>query len=90
MAETPRSLEQLRAALAAGERHLPNLRLGDLDGVDLDLSDCNLQSSCFKEARFGHARLSRAQAGDAVFNKRCSAAPTSRAQGCKGPHSIER
>jgi len=60
MAEGASDLEQLQAALAAGQRHLRQLRLGGIDGLDLDLSHCDLQGSCFKEARFGHARLSRA------------------------------
>ena len=55
MAETSR--QYLRAALEAGERNFQGLRLGGIDGLDLDLSDCNLEGSCFKEARFGHARL---------------------------------
>ena len=57
MAEAQTSRQYLRAALEAGERNFQGLRLGGIDGLDLDLSDCNLEGSCFKEARFGHARL---------------------------------
>ena len=61
MAEAQTSRQYLRAALEAGERNFQGLRLGGIDGLDLDLSDCNLEGSCFKEARFGHARLRGAQ-----------------------------
>jgi len=57
MAEEQTSRQYLRAALEAGERNFQGLRLGGIDGLDLDLSDCNLEGSCFKEARFGHACL---------------------------------
>ena len=53
----PRSLDDLRAALAAGQRDFSGLSLADLDGVDLDLAGCNLREGCFLEARFGHARF---------------------------------
>ncbi|NDC35449.1 MAG: pentapeptide repeat-containing protein, partial [Synechococcaceae bacterium WB9_2_112] len=69
MAIGPSNLEQLRAALASGERELRNLHLGEIDGLDLDLSDCNLQGSCFKEARFGHARLTRSQVQGCCFQQ---------------------
>jgi BTB/POZ domain-containing protein KCTD9 len=68
-ADTPRSLEALRAALATGRRHFPGLRLGDLDGVDLDLSGCDLSGGCFKEARFGHACLHAARAERCCFQQ---------------------
>ena len=58
--DLPTSLDSLREALAAGRRQFPGLRLGDLDGVALDLADCDLHGGCFKEARFGRARLARA------------------------------
>ncbi|MCP9910738.1 pentapeptide repeat-containing protein, partial [Cyanobium sp. BA20m-p-22] len=58
---SPQSLEELNSALAAGQRQFPGLRLRDLDGVDLDLSNCDLRASCFKEARFGRARFHRSQ-----------------------------
>lgn len=61
MAEAPTTLDQLREALKAGLRDLPGLRLGEIDAQDLDLSNCNLEGGCFKEARFGHARLSQAR-----------------------------
>jgi hypothetical protein len=35
----PHTLEELRAALSAGQRQFPALRLGDLDGVDLQGAD---------------------------------------------------
>jgi uncharacterized protein YjbI with pentapeptide repeats len=56
----PRSLVELQAALAAGQRRFVGLNLGDLDGGDLDLSGCDLREGCFQEARFGHARLTNA------------------------------
>jgi len=56
----PRSLDDLRAALAAGQREFIGLSLADLDGVDLDLAGCNLRDGCFLEARFGHARFTGA------------------------------
>ena len=67
MAETSR--QYLRAALEAGERNFQGLRLGGIDGLDLDLSDCNLEGSCFKEARFGHARLRGAQVQRCCFQQ---------------------
>ena len=57
MASLPTSLGELRQALARGERSFLGLHLDDLDGVDLDLSGCDLSGSCFREARFGHAHL---------------------------------
>jgi uncharacterized protein YjbI with pentapeptide repeats len=65
----PQTLEELRAALANGQRHCPGLQLGDLDGVDLDLADCDLHGGCFKEARFGHARLSHADVSGGCFQQ---------------------
>jgi uncharacterized protein YjbI with pentapeptide repeats len=53
----PRSLHDLRVALAAGQREFSGLCLSDFDGVDLDLAGCNLRDGCFLEARFGHARF---------------------------------
>jgi hypothetical protein len=67
MAEEQTSRQYLRAALEAGERNLQGLRLGGVDGLDLDLSDCNLEGSCFKEARFGHACLRGAQVQRCCF-----------------------
>ena len=66
---TPTSLAQLRAALAEGRRDLRQLKLGEFDGVDLDLSGCDLEGSCFKEARFGHACLSGAQVKGCCFQQ---------------------
>lgn len=71
MAEEQTSRQYLRAALEAGERNLQGLRLGGVDGLDLDLSDCNLEGSCFKEARFGHARLRGRRCNAAAFSRRC-------------------
>jgi uncharacterized protein YjbI with pentapeptide repeats len=65
----PTSLETLRAALAAGERSFPGLKLADLDGVDLDLSGCFLEGGCFKEARFGRASLRAAQVQRCCFQQ---------------------
>ena len=65
----PLDLRELRAALAEGRRHFPGLRLGDLDGVDLDLSDCDLRGSCFKEARFGRASLRQANLESCGFQQ---------------------
>ena len=70
MGSQPTDLEQLRAALAAGEKDLRSLKLGEIDGLDLDLSGCNLDGSCFKEARFGHATLRGAQAVSDTHLKR--------------------
>lgn len=69
MDHAPDTLDQLKAALAAGERHLPGLHLEGLDGLDLDLSGCDLQGSCFKEARFGHARLCGARVQGSSFQR---------------------
>ena len=60
----PRTLAELRHALAEGQRHFPGLRLFDLDGVDLDLSHCVLRGGCLREARFGHASLAEADVKD--------------------------
>ena len=60
----PTTLDGLRQALANGERHVPGLRLRDLDGVDLDLSHCVLRGGCLREARFGHASLAEADVKD--------------------------
>ena len=54
----PHTLEELRAALSAGQRQFPGLRLGDLDGVDLqgaDLrgcepGDCSLEQGAVVQA----------------------------------------
>ena len=62
-------LTQLRAALEAGQKDLRFLKLGEIDGLDLDLSGCNLDGSCFKEARFGHATLRGAQAYRCCFQR---------------------
>jgi len=55
MASLPTALGELRQALARGERSFLGLHLDDLDGVDLDLSACELGGSSFREARLGHA-----------------------------------
>ena len=65
----PTNLEELRAALAIGERSFPGLRLSDLDGVDLDLADCDLSCGCFKEARFGRASLRNANVQACCFQQ---------------------
>ncbi len=57
LSQQPTNLIQLRAALAAGNKDLRGLKLGEIDGLDLDLSGCNVDGSCFKEARLGHASL---------------------------------
>jgi uncharacterized protein YjbI with pentapeptide repeats len=67
--DSPRDLIQLRAALQAGQRRFPGLQLGDLDGVDLDLADCELEGGCFKEARFGHASLRAARVEGCCFQQ---------------------
>ena len=61
MASLPTSLEELRQALERGERCFLGLVLDDIDGIDLDLSGCDLSGSCFREARFGHAHLGGAR-----------------------------
>jgi uncharacterized protein YjbI with pentapeptide repeats len=61
MPSLPTSLEELRQALARGERRFQGLRLDDIDGGDLDLAGCDLGGSCFREARFGHAHLGGAR-----------------------------
>lgn len=65
----PTNLEQLSAALARRERSFPGLRLSDLDGVDLDLNDCDLSGGCFKEARFGRANLRDARVEGCCFRQ---------------------
>lgn len=50
-------LDALKRALAESRRDFAGLWLGDLDGVALDHGDCNLSGACFKDGRFGHARL---------------------------------
>lgn len=65
----PRNLDQLRSALAQGQRRFAELRLRDLDGVDLDLSGCDLRGSCFKEARFGRARFRAARLEGCCFQQ---------------------
>ena len=53
----PTTVEELRDQLNSGQTRFPGLRLGEIDGVDLDLAGCDLHGGCFKEARFGHACL---------------------------------
>lgn len=65
----PRSLDALRAALAAGRRDFSGLSLGDLDGVDLDFTGCTLRDGCFLEARFGHARFTGAELEGCGFQR---------------------
>ena len=65
----PRSLDDLRAALAAGQRDFSGLSLADLDGVDLDLAGCNLREGCFLEARFGHARFTGSDLVGCAFQR---------------------
>jgi uncharacterized protein YjbI with pentapeptide repeats len=69
MEQQPSDLVQLRAALAAGTKDLRALKLGEIDGLDLDLSGCNLDGSCFKAARFGHASLRGARAHGCSFQQ---------------------
>ncbi|MEA5392556.1 pentapeptide repeat-containing protein [Cyanobium gracile UHCC 0139] len=68
-ADLPVDLDALKRALAKGRRHFAGLRLGDLDGVALDLGDCDLHGGCFKEGRFGHARLAGANVEAACFQQ---------------------
>ncbi|MFL0772691.1 MAG: pentapeptide repeat-containing protein, partial [Prochlorococcus sp.] len=66
---SPQNLNQLRIALANGKRDFPGLQLSQADGLDLDLSNCELQGSCFKEARFGYAQLSNANVQQCCFQE---------------------
>ena len=66
---SPQNLDQLRQALADGKRCFPGLQLIQVDGLDLDLSSCELTDSCFKEARFGHAQLSNANVQGCCFQE---------------------
>ncbi|WP_366938163.1 pentapeptide repeat-containing protein [Synechococcus sp. UW140] len=52
-----------------GQSQFPCLRLRDLNGVDLDLSNCDLRASCFKEARSGRTRLHRSQLDSCRFQQ---------------------
>ena len=47
----------------------PGLQLSQVNGLDLDLSSCELTGSCFKEARFGHAQLSNANVQGCCFQE---------------------
>ena len=69
MDELASDLERLKSALAKGKRDLRCLKLGEIDGLDLDLSGCDLEGSCFKEARFGHACFSGANARACCFQQ---------------------
>ena len=68
-ADLPASVEGLRWAMAAGRRQFRGLRLTDVDGVDLDLSGCDLRGGCFKEARFGRASFHRADVEGCGFQQ---------------------
>ena len=65
----PANLDALKRALAEGRRDFAGLRLGDLDGVALDLGACDLRGGCFKDGRFGHARLAGANVEGACFQQ---------------------
>ena len=54
----PTNLKELLGALAHGHRSFNSLHLENLDGVKINLSNCDLKGSRFKEARFGHADFS--------------------------------
>ena len=47
--DLPANLDALKRALAEGRRDFAGLRLGDLDGVALDLGACDLRGGCFKD-----------------------------------------
>ena len=55
-----RDINEFVLALDNGERIFRMLHLEHLDGVSLNLRECDLQGSRFKEARLGHANLSNA------------------------------
>lgn len=59
----PRHLGQLQVVLAQGRRAFAGLELADLDGVGLDLSDCDLRGSCLRAGRLGQVILRGAQLG---------------------------
>jgi len=52
-----------------GQSQFPGLRLRDLDGVFLDLSNCDLRASRFKEERSGRTRLHRSQLDSCRFQQ---------------------
>jgi uncharacterized protein YjbI with pentapeptide repeats len=56
----PHTLEELRAALSAGQRQFPGLRLGDLDGVDLqgaDLREADLRGRALGDCSLDGTQL---------------------------------
>jgi len=55
---TGRDIKKFLRLLGNGERIFRMFHLEDLDGVNLNLRECDLQGSRLKEARLGHANLS--------------------------------
>lgn len=62
---------KLLTIAAVVRRRFHGLRLGDLDGVDLDLSGCDLTGGCFRDARFGPPDWLGPGWKAAVSSKRC-------------------
>ena len=62
-------IEEFLRLLGNGERILRMLHLEDLDGVNLNLRECDLQGSRLKEARLGHANLSNAIVNGCCFQQ---------------------
>lgn len=65
----PASLEEPRAALAAGVRELPGPRLEESDAHDLDLSHCLLAGSHFQPALLWGADLSGVRAEGSFWHE---------------------
>ncbi|QEY31307.1 pentapeptide repeat-containing protein [Synechococcus sp. RSCCF101] len=67
--DLPRSIEDLRRAVAAGSRHFEGLSLQAPDAGDLNLAACVFSGGCFKEGRFGHACLQGADVEGVCFQQ---------------------
>ena len=62
-------IKQFLRLLGEGERIFRMLHLEDLDGVNLNLRECDLQGSRLKEARLGHANLSNSLLNGCCFQQ---------------------
>ena len=62
-------IKQFLRLLGEGERIFRMLHLEDLDGVNLNLRECDLQGSRLKEARLGHANLSNSLVNGCCFQQ---------------------
>ena len=66
---SPSNHKEFSEALVSGDRYFYKLELENLNGVNLNLSNCKLIEVRFREARLSHANFSNAILEGSCFQK---------------------